>query len=676
MKKLNHIFTLLVVALIGLSLTACSNDDLDTNQYGGDVSLGAFGPCPVLRGGTLYFYGTNLDKVTEINLPGSAAITAIDVLEKGTHSKISITVPAEGGTEGPVTLKTATGKEITSSSPITFREDIVINKIYIGTDGNMEGNVGDILTIEGDYLNLMWGVTFTGGATVTDLVEHTRYKLSVVIPKEAASGKITLTDTAETPTELQSDDAITIVLPSATAQSATTLKAGKALTITGTQLDQIESIQLPGGVTIAEEDITKSDDGTSLTFTLPEAAADGDITLVTYSGQKIVAGTITTVTPTNLAVAGNVKNGHAMTVTGQDLDLVKSVAFTNAAYDGELTVTATEITIAKVPETAQEGDLTLTMENGKEVTVAYTLVKPTVTSADPASITAGEEVVIYGTDLDLVSAVVFPGDAPQTVEAKDFAAQEEEGIQLTIPAAAYGTGMELVLKNGADNIVISGILTIIAASDPAISEAPAGALAGDEVTIKGKNFNNVQNIYIGEYKVTRYTSKSNTEITFKVPADAAVGDYNIIMEDHDGNKFEGPTFSVIPAEIDLTPCCYKMDYSTQASFPITLAWSDEGKFAILRGKTPDVSTMNLVAGKSKMIFYFDNYEGQLQFNTGGWSTLFTLASWDADAGAVREVLFTQDMIDWCKGTQTDGWSSAAFIIQGASPSVKKVTILP
>ena len=106
-------------------------------------------------------------------------------------------------------------QELKTVSPITFREDIVIEKIYIGTEGNLTGSVGDILTIKGDYLNLMWGVTFTGGVTVTDLITHDRYTITVAIPKEAANGKITLTDTAETPTELQSEEAISINLPTA-----------------------------------------------------------------------------------------------------------------------------------------------------------------------------------------------------------------------------------------------------------------------------------------------------------------------------------------------------------------------------------------------------------------------------------------------------------------------------
>ena len=70
---------LAVVALLGLSLTACDNDDLNTDQYGSDVRVQAFGPCPVLRGGTLFFYGSNLDQIKEIDLPGADAITSIEV---------------------------------------------------------------------------------------------------------------------------------------------------------------------------------------------------------------------------------------------------------------------------------------------------------------------------------------------------------------------------------------------------------------------------------------------------------------------------------------------------------------------------------------------------------------------------------------------------------------------
>ena len=157
---------LAVVALLGLSLTACDNDDLSTDQYGSDVRVQAFGPCPVLRGGTLFFYGSHLDQITEVQLPGADPITAIEVVERGAHSKISIQVPAEKCDTGIVVLKTQKGGELRTLTPVTYREDIKFEKFFVGTEGNLSGKPGDELTLKGDYLNLMHGVIFAENDTV------------------------------------------------------------------------------------------------------------------------------------------------------------------------------------------------------------------------------------------------------------------------------------------------------------------------------------------------------------------------------------------------------------------------------------------------------------------------------------------------------------------------------
>ena len=109
MKKYYNTFIMLVIALMGLSLTGCSNDDLNTDQFGNDITLQSFGPCPVLRGGTLHFMGSNLDQISEIDLPGADPITQYEVLKSGRESEITIQVPAEKCTTGTVTLKTAKG---------------------------------------------------------------------------------------------------------------------------------------------------------------------------------------------------------------------------------------------------------------------------------------------------------------------------------------------------------------------------------------------------------------------------------------------------------------------------------------------------------------------------------------------------------------------------------------
>lgn len=232
MKKISNIFAMLVVALVGLSLTACSDGDgLSTDQYGNDISLQSFGPCPVLRGGTLYFYGTNLDQIESINLPGADPITAYEILQSGYNSKISIQVPAEKCEPGQIVLKTKKGGEITSVSPITYREDIEITKFFVGNEGTMVGNVGDVVTIKGDYLNLMHGVIFAGSDTIkeAEFVGHDRYTIQVKIPAEARTGVITLTDTIKDGTSLETKEELTINTPEATPIKDRNIKAGEIL---------------------------------------------------------------------------------------------------------------------------------------------------------------------------------------------------------------------------------------------------------------------------------------------------------------------------------------------------------------------------------------------------------------------------------------------------------------
>lgn len=544
-----NILTMLAIVLCGLSLTSCGdNDDLNTDQYGNEVALNVFGPCPVLRGGTLHFLGSNLDQISEIDIPGADPITQIEVIKAGRESEITIQVPAEKCAPGIITLKTAKGGVIETKTPITYREDISVSKVFIGTENNLTGNVGDILTIKGDYLNLLHGIIFADKDTVRDdeFIAHDRYTIQVAIPAEAKSGKFILTDLAETPTELESEDAITINLPTTSNVSNETPKAGQTITITGISLNQIAAVKL-NGAELTADDLTISEDGKSLSFVVPATATDGEITLITKSGVSIPAGEIETVVPTELAVAPEpIKNGATITISGKDLDLVTGIQFPNTESSAPATVNATTVT-AVVPVKAQEGDITLSLANGKTVTVAYTLVKPTVTSFTPETLMAGNKVMIKGTDLDLVESVTFPGETPVTASKEDTKITAT-AIGTVIPTAAAGSGCTLNLKNGT-TVSVTG-LTITAATDPVLSETAEGVI-GEYVTIKGKNFNNAERIYIGTTKVTKIKSRSNEEITFQIPTTIEKGEYTIYFYGTDDTKYTGGTIKVNPAEVTI-----------------------------------------------------------------------------------------------------------------------------
>lgn len=665
MKKISKIFAMLVVALVGLSLTACSDgDDLSTDQYGNDISLQSFGPCPVLRGGTLYFYGTNLDQIESINLPGADPITAYEILQSGYNSKISIQVPAEKCETGQIVLKTKKGGEITSVSPITYREDIEITKFFVGNEGTMVGNVGDVVTIKGDYLNLMHGVIFAGSDTIkeAEFVGHDRYTIQVKIPVEARTGVITLTDTLKDGTSLETKEELTINTPEATPIKDRNIKAGEILSIKGASFDQIASVKFEGATVDAAD--FKSQSATEITVAVPVKATDGTFYVVTKSGVEVPVGNIITVVPTQLVATPNpVKNGAEITITGKDMDLITGIAFPNAKESKLNKVETTKVT-STVPEDAQKGDITLSLDNGKTVVVAYTLVEPTVASCTPAAITAGEKTVIKGTDLDLVKSITFPGDVEQTVDK--FAAQNAQAIAVTVPAACAGSGFKLNLKNGI-TINIDGQLSIKAATDPAIaSVTPGEAIAGSTITITGKNFQNIQNLYIGSYKVNRYTSRSNTEIVCQVPATAEVGTYKIVMEDLDGNKIEGPEFKVVPAEKDIAELVTNMD-NGKITYPFDFSWSSgSGKFYL----TKDVFEKVKVKVGSKLIVYKDpTVKGQVQINKNedGWPNITTIADWNPSESKL-EYVFDETAVEVAH--------SCGFAIQGDLTGVTKITILP
>ena len=671
MKRHNKSFLWLVLLLIcsTFAFTSCDRDDLNTDQYGNEISVLSYGPNPVLRGGVLTFKGANLDQITEIDLPGAEAITSINVVTSGKNSEINIEVPAEKCEPGIVTLKTAKNGEIKTLTPITYIENLKFTGFYVGENKeNLIGSVGDVLTLEGDYLNNITSVIFANGYTMDaeSFKSQTRYQIQLVIPAEAGEGRFQISDGNN---YMYSEGALSINAPEIDANNAigkSLIKAGETEVLRGTSLDQIASIEL-NGATVEAADF-KSQTASEITFVISSKVADGEITAVTKSGIRISFGEITTVVPSQLvATPSPIKNGAELTITGKDMDLITGIAFPNAKESKLNKVETTKVT-STVPEDAQEGDITMSLDNGKTVTVAYTLVKPTVTACTPAAITAGEKTIIKGTDLDLVKSITFPGDVEQTVEK--FAAQNANAIAVTVPAACAGTGFKLNLKNGT-TVNIDGQLSIKAATDPAIASiTPGEAIAGSTITITGKNFQNIQNLYIGSYKVNRYTSRTNTEIVCQVPATAEVGTYKIVMEDPDGNKIEGPEFKVVPAEKDIATITNNMDNSA-IKYPYNFTWDDTGRFRIMKA---DLIKLGVKVG-SKMLFYKEaGATGQVQINNANWGSIDTVADWNGDQNCVVKV-FDAAMME-AVNSIADGWSDTAFILQGDLKNITKIAILP
>ena len=160
MKKTNKISALLMMCLMLISsftFTSCDKDDVSTDQYTGGVKLNVFGPCPVARGGELRFLGSGMNQIQAVVIPGCEQITDITVIS---DKEIRVMVP-QTAEVGKVVLIKKGGEEITTVTNITYSEPIAIEKLSPATV-----KPGNILTIDGEYLNLINEVIFADGVIV------------------------------------------------------------------------------------------------------------------------------------------------------------------------------------------------------------------------------------------------------------------------------------------------------------------------------------------------------------------------------------------------------------------------------------------------------------------------------------------------------------------------------
>jgi hypothetical protein len=463
-------------------IASCSDDELSTDQMSSSgIELRAFGPNPVLRGGELRFIGTNMDKVTGVAIPGAGEITDFTKKEP---ADLRLTVP-QNATEGYVILHTPQG-DITTKTLLTFEEPIEITAITVASV-----KAGSTFTITGDYLNLIAKVVFQQGVAIdtsdhTNFISQSRQQITVRIPREAQSGKIMVANGAEIPIEVYSDDEAAIVLTAITELSATTIKAGAELTITGTDFDLVEKIIFGGGKEVSD---FKRNGLTTIEAIVPADAQDGAVTIVAWSGVEIESTDELTLTVPQ-ATAVNplpVKNGTLATITGTDLYLVTAILFGEVEVETDnYTINSdTEIALT-IPETASADSIILVAASGKStVKKNITYVTPTISSIANTSITAGDNITITGTNLDLVREIIFV-QGEGTVSVTLDGVPDATSFSVRTPFTATDGIVTLKTVNGTE-IPSTDALTVAPSTLPTIVDMPNHIKGGALLTVNGVN---------------------------------------------------------------------------------------------------------------------------------------------------------------------------------------------
>ena len=616
-------YSILLALCSFVGLVSCAPEELSTDQFSDDaVVFGAFAPNPVVRGAELRIVGSNLDKIVEVQIPGSEPITEIEVVASGRVSEIRVVTPAVGAEDasvtGPVVIVDNAGNTYKSKTEITFTEGIVIESFSPAT-----AMPGDVVTVKGDYLYNVQQVVLNNGVYVTgdQITEKSRRELKFIVPSNAVTGPVTIGDVDENnnpegliPNNVPSKTELVIGDPTVKAADRGMLKAGAEITVQGEYLDMIAKAAFRVTTPAAEEgaeptvadtevDFVLAEDNKSVKVALPATVVEGEIVLTSFAGKEFKAGAYTTVIPTEIAIAAEsrYKAGLNAVVTGKDLDLVTKAELAGTAL--EFGYADNKVTFA-IPSKAVDGTVVLTLANGKTVaTEAIELVKPTITEMTPLELYAGDEnITVKGTDLDLIVAAALGG------REAEFEYANEEIIVKTALTSVSGK-VALTLDNGvvvesADEVKVNYHSLVI------VTEMPAMQHIGQEVVLKGSSFSLVENIFIGDVKVTQYSLRTDEEVRFLMPWNKA-GMYNLSFHLFSGDVETVATQIEVGLELDIKTI-WEGEASLNWSGMQDLAWGGY-----------DWST---VKPGTVLTAYFTLHEAdywQVRFGNGSWASLPT-----------------------------------------------------
>ena len=605
---------LALCSLVGL--VSCTHEELSTDQFSDDaVVFGAFAPNPVVRGAELRIMGSNLDRIVEVQIPGSEPITDIEVVASGRVSEIRVVTPAAGAEDasvtGPVVIVDKDGNVYQSKTELTFTEGIVLDSFSPAS-----AMPGDVVTVKGDYLYNVQQIVLGGGVYVTgeQITEKSRRELKFIVPSNAITGPVTIGDVDENnnpdgliPNNVPSKEDLVIGDPTVKSADRGMLKAGAEITVQGTYLDMIAKAAFrvaaaDGAVADTEVDFALAEDNKSVKVALPATVVEGEIVLTSFAGKDFTAGAYTTVVPTEIAIAAETryKAGLNAVVTGKDLDLVTGADLAGTAL--EFGYADSKLTFA-IPAAAVDGVVTLALANGKTVaTEAVELVKPVITSVSPLELYAGDEnIVVNGEDLDLVTGATLGGRAAEFEYA-------DGAITVKTELTSVSGKVALTLDNGV-TVESADEVTVKYHSKVIVTEMPAMQHIGQEVVLKGSNFSLVENIFIGDVKVTQYSIRTDEEVRFLMPWNKA-GMYSLSFHLFDGDVETVATQIEVGLELDIKTIWTGNEHLVWSGMQ-TLAW---GGYDWSTVKPGTILTAYFTLDESADYW-------QVRFANGSWSSL-------------------------------------------------------
>lgn len=605
MKKiLNSILVLMGIVAMASCTPEAGNDFIWDNTDADATVLEAFSSV-VQREGDMTIVGKNLQNVKAVIFPVDVRVEEIT---RESNEKILVKVPYAAET-GKLILELNNGELITSVTDVTYTDVFTAPTVNMG-EGVENVRAGDVITLEGDYLYNVASVTFMSNITIStvdnvaEVPEITRNTLKVVVPINAQTGQIKIADADGI--NVYSTNEVVVRQPQIEKIAPLSIKAGQALTISGKDVDLIETITFADGSNAAEIKVVDND---RIRVVVTSTATDGPVKGLSYAGfETISTEQLVIDKPEKIAIAAErYKAGEIVTISGTNLDLVASVAFGSVAAEFAYNVENGTITTA-IPATATNGTIAMTTINGTVVeTEPIELVVAVVSGIAPTNLMAGETITVTGSDLDLITGVKINGVDHEFAFANDA---------ITITTTNTSQAGKVVLSQ-ANGITIEPTEEILFTYDSliTINNMPASAAIGDEVVIEGANFMLIESIYLGEAKVTSYTRREDAVLGFIVPTNVESGTYPLTMNLYNGDQ------EISAQQIELKGAIAEIVIDEGLSHDLGYSWSnawqlyDGSKFANV--------PLNGASLNVDFALSAENNYWQIQLNDGTWAALPT-----------------------------------------------------
>jgi hypothetical protein len=396
------------------------------------ITITSISPSTVRPDDIVTIQGTYLNLVTEVVFTDNVSVTEF---ESQTKTSLTIKVP-HGVSTGEFTL--VDGEEIPNR--IKSEEVLTVTLPVIASMEPASVKAGEELTISGTDLDLTTRIEFTGGAGIdrADFVSQSATEIVVTVPFDVEAGVIKVIPVSQVPTE--SPSALTLVAPAVDGITPNPAKPGAMVTVTGTNLDLITGVSFGG-----DKNGEIQDGGTenSITVKVPLDAVDGVVAFTTDASQSVnspssvtmVVPTITDFTPTSVET----EDAPTVTINGTNLDLVTKIIFAGGWEANINGATAAQINVPVVPGTVT-GKFKLITTNNTEIESAGALTivpfVPSVTEV-PAIAFVGSIITLTGTNMNVPSDVIFPGDVKATV----FGTKNATTLEVFVPeSVAAGVG--------------------------------------------------------------------------------------------------------------------------------------------------------------------------------------------------------------------------------------------